>query len=81
MTIRPEPTKEELAKAVYELGVFNGMLITKKEREHIQSACIQLVTAWAQHNMKVPEFEAWVETPGLIKQASEKGYQQHLESK
>jgi hypothetical protein len=81
VTIKPEPTKEELAKAVYELSVLNGMLLTRIERERIHAASIQLVTAWAYHNMKITEFANWVELPGPIKQASEEGYEEHLKLK
>jgi hypothetical protein len=77
-----EPTKEELAKAVYELSIMVGLLPSRIEKDCIMEVTLKLVCDWWEANREGREdFSDWLKTPGHVRDASKKGYQLHYGSK
>lgn len=82
MSTSAEPTKEELAKAVYELSIMVGLLPSRTEKDCIMEVTLKLVCDWWEANRESHEgFSDWLETPGQVREASKKGCQLHCESK
>jgi hypothetical protein len=82
MNTSAEPTKEELAKAVYELSIMVGLLPSRTEKDCVMEATLKLVCDWWEANREShDDFSDWLKTPGHVREASKKGYQLHYGSK
>ena len=82
MNTSAEPTKEELAKAVYELSIMVGLLPSRTEKDCVTEATLKLVCDWWKANGDSRGgFSDWLKIPGHVREASKKGYQLHCESK
>ena len=76
-----EPSTEDLIKAIFELSTLVGVMPSRIEREEIQAATNMLITPWLLKNLKPEELSQWLNQPGIVKAASEAGYEEHLRHK
>ena len=76
----PEPTSEDLARAMWEAVGCIGLPTSRSEKDYITNAAAMLLTRWLLAN---GHSEEWLlrDVEGPIAAASRLGYEQHLRLK
>lgn len=77
-----KPTDLELAKALYDLTTFLGILPSKDEKHEISDAIFDLIDPiFEAHGFDMHQKLELFRKKGLVDEASERGHKMHLANK
>ena len=77
-----KPTDLELAKAIWDLTCLLGILPTREEKQHVCSAVSDLIDPiLKEHGFDIYKREEFYGLPGVVDEASKRGYEEHLANK